>query len=196
MLSDIILLGPIGAGKSTLATLLAERLGVPRCGMDMERWPYMQEAGFDAAVADGIKKRDRHYGNVFAYWKRFEAHLVERLLAEHRGCVIDFGASQSVYEDAADFARVQNALADYANVVLVLPSPDPAESLRVLKARVWDGVAGGFDFQEHFVHHPSNRRLATLTVYTEGKTPEETCDEILRRLPLPPAIPNRQEKTP
>lgn len=195
MIPDIILIGPLGAGKSTLAALLAERLGVPRCPMDMERWPYMEEAGYDPAIADEIKRRDRHYGNVFAYWKRFEAHMVERLLAEHRGQVIDFGASQSVYEDEADFSRVQNALADYANVVLVLPSPDPAESLRVLKGRVWDGVAGGFDFQAHFVHHPSNRRLATLTVYTEGKTPAETCDEILSRLPLPSAIPNTQEKT-
>ena len=185
MISDIILIGPIGAGKSTLAALLAGRLGVPRCCMDEERWPYMQEVGYDPAVADGIRKRDRHWGNVFAYWKRFEAHMVERLLEEHRGCVIDFGASQSVYEDEADFVRVQAALTDYANVVLVLPSQDPAESLRVLKERVWDGVAGGFDFQEHFVNHPSNRRLATLTVYTEGKTPAETCDEILRRLPLP-----------
>ena len=66
MIPDIILIGPIGAGKSTLAALLAERLGVPRCGMDIERWPYMQEAGYDPAVADEIRKRDRHYGNVFA----------------------------------------------------------------------------------------------------------------------------------
>jgi hypothetical protein len=196
VISDIILIGPIGAGKSTLAARLAERLGVPRCAMDVERWPYMQEAGYDPAVADQIKKRDKHYRNVFAYWKQFEAHMVERLLAEHRGQVVDFGASQSVYEDEADFARVQAALADYANVVLVLPAPDPAESLRVLKARVWDGVAGGFDFQAHFVMHPSNRRLATLTVYTESSTPDETCNEILRRLPLPFNVPNTQEKTP
>ena len=185
MISDIILIGPIGAGKSTLAALLAERLDMPRCCMDEERWPYMQEAGYDPAVADGIRKRDRHWGNVFAYWKRFEAHMVERLLDENRGCVVDFGASQSVYEDEDDFARAQAALAHHANVVLVLPSEDLSESLRLLKARVWDGVAGGFDFQAHFVNHPSNSRLATLTVYTEGKTPAETCDEILRRLPLP-----------
>ena len=185
MIPDIILIGPIGAGKSTLAALLAGRLGVPRCCMDEERWPYMQEVGYDASVADGIRKRDRHWRNVFAYWKRFEAHMVERLLEEHRGCVIDFGACQSVYEDGADLARVRAALADHANVVLVLPSPYPAESLRVLKGRAWEGVAGGFDFQAHFVNHPSNSRLATLTVYTEGKTPAATCDEILRRLPLP-----------
>jgi hypothetical protein len=33
-----------------------------------------------------------------------------------------------------------------------------------------------------FVKHPSNHELATITVYTEGKTPEATCQEILSRL--------------
>lgn len=45
-------------------------------------------------------------------------------------------------------------------------------------------MAGGFDFQEHFVKHPSNQRLAKINVYTEGKSPEETCREIMGRLRL------------
>jgi len=53
-------------------------------------------------------------------------------------------------------------------VVLVLPSPDLDESVRMLKERVWDGVAGGFDFHEHFVKHRSNHRLARIVVYTKG----------------------------
>ena len=181
---DIVLIGPIGAGKSTLAKLLALELGVPRCCMDDARWPYMAEAGYDEGVKKRILAEERNYANVFRYWKQFEAYVVERLLSEHRGCVIDFGGSQSVYEDEADFARVQRALAPYPNVVLVLPSPDLDESLRVLKGRVWDGVAGGFDFQEHFIKHPSNQKLARINVYTEGKSPEETCREILGRLTL------------
>ena len=35
---------------------------------------------------------------------------------------------------------------------------------------------------EYFVRHPSNYRLAKLTVYTEGRSPEETRDEILERV--------------
>ncbi len=32
---------------------------------------------------------------------------------------------------------------------------------------------------ETFVRHPANGRLAKQVVYTEGKTPEETCEEIV-----------------
>jgi len=179
--TDVILIGPIGTGKSKLARLLSESLGLPRCCMDELRWPYMKEVGYDAEIHAQIKEQSGWRG-VFEYWKPFEAHMVERLLAAHSGCVVDFGASQSVYENEADFARVQSALAPYENVVLLLPSPDLDESLRVLKQRVWDGVTGGFDFQTHFVMHPSNHRLARVVVYTEGKSPEETRDEILARI--------------
>jgi broad-specificity NMP kinase len=175
---EIILIGPIGTGKSTLARLLSEKLSIPRCCMDTLRWAYMKEVGYDEAVEKQIKEHEGWRG-VFRYWKPFEAHMVERLLAEHPDCVIDFGASQSVYEDEADFARVQRALAPYPNVVLVLPSPDLDESVRMLKERVWDGIAGGFDFHEHFVKHPSNHRLARIVVYTKGRSPEETRDQIL-----------------
>lgn len=183
---DIILIGPIGAGKSTVAQLLAQELALPRCCMDDERWPYMEEAGYDKAVERQILAQEHSYREVFRYWKQFEAHMVERLLAEHRGHIIDFGACQSVYEDAADFARVQKTLAPYPNVVLILPSPDLEESVRVVKGRSWDGVAGGFDFQEHFVKHPSNQALAKLIIYTEGKSPEETCREILSKVAAVP----------
>jgi len=182
MKSGIVLIGPIGAGKSTLAKLLSAELGLLRCCMDDLRWPYMQEVGYEESVEKQILARDGHYGNVFRYRKPFEAHMVERLLAECDHCVIDFGATQSIYDNEDDFARVQQALAPFAHIVLLLPLPDKEESLHILKHRTWDGVAGGFDFQEYFVRHPSNYRLATMTIYTEGKKPEETCAEIVARM--------------
>ena len=177
---EIILIGPIGAGKTTQAQLLGEKLGLPRRSMDLLRWPYMREVGWDEATEKRIQAVEGWRG-VFAYRKPFEAHLVERLLDEERNCTIDFGGSQSVYEDPNDFARVRRALDPFANVVLLLPSPDLDESVRVLKTRVWDGVANGFDFHEHFVKHPSNRILARFVVYTRDRTPEQTRDEILAR---------------
>src|SRR5438067_2157721 len=111
----IVLIGPIGAGKSTLANLLSASLGMDRCCMDILRWPYMEEAGYEQSVEKELLATDGHYGNVFRYWKPFEAHMVERLLADHPDHIIDFGASQSVYDDEADFARVQQALAAFAH---------------------------------------------------------------------------------
>lgn len=76
------------------------------------------------------------------------------------------------------FARAAQALRPYPNVVLILPSPDPDESVRLLRER-GEGMAGDFDFHAHFVKHHSNADLAKFTVYTKGKTPEETRDDIL-----------------
>jgi hypothetical protein len=178
MKTDIILIGPVGTGKSTLGKLLAEKLGLPQCSMDDLRWDYYKEIGFSEEEQNQILEKEGFIG-MARYWKPFEAHAVERLLSEHHNCVIDFGAGHSVFEDDALFARVAAALQPYENVVLVLPSPDLDESVAMLRERNWDGLADGFDFHEHFVKHHSNHGLAKKMVYTKGKSPEETRDEII-----------------
>ncbi|WP_414561805.1 MULTISPECIES: shikimate kinase [unclassified Anabaena] len=178
MKSDIILIGPIGAGKTTIGTLLASRLGLTQYSMDDLRWNYYFEIGYNEELAKHKRETEGFWG-IYQYWKPFEAYAVERLLSSHNQCVIDFGGGHSVYEDAALFQRVQQALAPYPNVVLLLPSPNLDESVQILNERnryVPDDKA---NINEHFVRHTSNYQLAKFTVYTKGKTPEETCSEIL-----------------
>jgi hypothetical protein len=127
---------------------------------------------------------------LIKYWKPFEVHAVERALSEYKNCVFDFGASHSVYEKEELFSRVQNALAPFDYVILLLPSPNLDESVKILNARfskLLEREVGKvdpklLDLNEHFVKHPSNRQLAKMTIYTEGKFPEETCDEILEKV--------------
>lgn len=116
------------------------------------------------------------------YWKPFEAYAVERLLLEHTNCVIDFGAGHSVYDDPLLFQSVQKALSPYPNVVLLLPSSDLEESIRILNERNQHLPDDIRSTNEYFVKHLSNNELAKLTVYTKLKPPEETCREILRRI--------------
>jgi hypothetical protein len=176
-----VLIGPMAAGKSTLGRLLARRLGRPRVALDDVRFAYYAELGYDPALADRLR-REAGFLALARYWKPFEVHAVERALAEHRGCVFDFGAGHSVYDDPALFARAQRALAPFAHVVLLLPAPDPTESVRVLRERRGGrpAVHGGVDFDEYFVTHPSNRTLATHTLYTAGQTPDEACEALVR----------------
>ena len=181
MNKEIILIGPIGAGKSTIGKLLAEKLNVPQVETDELRFDYYKEIGYDEEVARSKWEAEGFWG-VYRYWKPFEAHAVERLLAEHKDCVIDFGAGHSVYEDEALFERVRNALSGYTNVILLLPSPDPEESIAILNEREESLREMKPNINEHFVRHRSNYDLAKHTVYTKGKTPEETCEEILRVL--------------
>lgn len=177
-ISDIVLIGPMGAGKSTVGALLAKKLGLPQCSMDEHRWSYYQEIGYDEALAKQKRETEGAWA-INHYWQPFEAYAVERLLADHKNCVIDFGAGHSVYEDDALFQRVQRALAPYTNVILLLPSADLDESLRILHKRNEQLPEDIQQVNEHFVRHRSNYRLAKFTVYTKGHTPEGTCSKIL-----------------
>jgi shikimate kinase len=179
MRSNIILIGPIGAGKSTVGELLANRLGIGQCSMDDRRWDYYKEIGYDEDLARQKRETEGIWG-IYRYWKPFEAYAVERLLSENKQCVVDFGAGHSVYEDAYLFQKVRQILASYPNVVLLLPSSDLDESIQILNDRN-DYQPDGFpNINEHFVRHPSNYELAKFTVYTKTRTPEETCDDILK----------------
>ena len=172
----VVLIGPFGAGKSTIGKLLAERLGRPQRSLDDLRWDYYKEIGFDMAEQQAAGERDGFLG-VYRYWKEFEVHGVKRVLEEYPGAVIDFGAGHSVQEDDAKFARVHELLAPLPNVVLLLPTPDPAESVTILAERKALKV-GDIPLVEYLVTHPGYRQLATHTLYTEGRTPEETSSAI------------------
>lgn len=178
MSTDIVLIGPVGAGKSTQGRLLAAALGRPQVSLDDARWRYYREIGYDDELAREIRRRGGFLALVM-YWGQFDAYAAERLLAEHRDCVFDFGAA--IYESRENLDRVRRALAPYPNVFLLLPSEDRGESLRILRERDEDPPADlNFDFNRRFLDHPTYYELARHTIYTAGRAPEETRDEILR----------------
>jgi len=178
---EIVLIGPVGSGKSTIASLLAQKLGLPRRAMDEFRWKYYDEIDYDWAVAKKRHSKDGFWG-LYRYWKPFEAYAVKRLLEDFKDCVFDLCAGNSVYEDTALRRQVLEVLAAYAHVIHLLPSPDPHESMRILSERNHYSSAEQRTLNELFVRHHSSYELAKYTVYTKGKTPEETCAEILTRI--------------
>lgn len=175
---EIILIGPIGSGKSTIAALLSKRLGLPRRSIDEVRWKYYDEMGYDRDLARQ-KLTEAGLWGLYRYWKPFDAYAVKRLLENFRDCVFDLGGAHSVYEDDILFEQVRELLAPYAHVVLLLPSPDLDESIQILNTRDDSIPTEQREINEHLIRHHSNYDLAKHIVYTKGKTPEETCDEIL-----------------
>jgi shikimate kinase len=178
MPSDIILIGPMGTGKSTIGALLSDKLNLPQCSMDERRFDYYLEIGYDRELAKNKWETEGIWG-IYQYWKPFEAYAVERLLSEHQNCVVDFGGGHSIYEDISLFQKVKSILASYPNVILLLPSANLDESIQILNDRNEYIPDGNPNLNEHFVRHHSNYDLAKLVVYTKDKTSEETCAEIL-----------------
>lgn len=177
MIKDIILIGPVGAGKSTIGKLLSENLNIPQASLDDIRWKIYKEAGYDFKLADKIMEREGFLG-IYRYWKPFEAYSVKRVLELYPNHIHDFGAGQSVYEDKKLFEEVRDILEPYPNVVLLLPSEDKERCLQVLFERTQ------FEHNSLFINNPSNEELAKIIVYTDGKKPKETCKEIIRKIKL------------
>lgn len=190
MNDSIILIGPAKTGKTTLSKLLGEALARPVIDLDVVRWDYYTQIGYDAARAKDIVQ----HGGVKAldaYWKPFNIYAVEGVLRDYpSGHVIAFGWPHSIYDDEAQFQRAKAALALFQHVVLLMPSPDMNESYRLFRQRYQksapdftEAELDGWLAETHdFISHPANLRLATLTVYTAGKLPEESCQEIVRLL--------------
>lgn len=172
--SEIILIGPFGVGKTTVGRLLAEKLGLPQVSLDNVCYDYYQEIGWNGQEALRIYQQEG--ADAFnEYTSSFEPYGVAQVLSRNHDCVIDMGGGQTVSDNQARFARVQDALAPFPNVVLLLPSPDAAESVRVLKARRRP------DYLEYLVRHPCNLALGKHIIYTEGKLLEEVRDEVIDR---------------
>lgn len=182
---QIVLIGPTCAGKSTISSLLAARLNVPMISLDDIAEKYYVEVGMGEDVTERMRQEHGFGYFIRNLWPAL-AHATVRVLQDYDIGVMDLGAGHTHYIDPLLFEKVQRALAPCRNVVLLLPSPDLEQSIQILRARNmadrgWDWIVDGYDYIEHWVKDDCNHILATMTVYTEGCTPADTCEEILLR---------------
>lgn len=166
--NSIILIGPMGSGKSTIANLLCKKCNMPRVSLDNREQLsnlYEQRQNFDS-------------------FKEFEFFLTGTVLTNlPEPVIIDFGAGHSIYEDEAMFLEMQSLLSRFSNVTLLMPSEDKEESITILNQRKGIEAGSEKDFDNrHFVNMPCNYVLANITEYTKDKTPEQITDEIIQQI--------------
>jgi len=175
-MESIILIGPIGVGKSTQADLLAEKLNMPRCSYDVVKGKYWLKFGLDTDTAHYIEKQHGTYAMI-SYMNEFKYKTVCAIVRDHPGHIIDFGGGAQTFDEAHQLAKVREVFNPIANIFLLLPSPDVATSINSLP-----GLKEDYPINAYLITHASNKLFAKHTIYTLGKSAQRICDEIMDRI--------------
>jgi shikimate kinase len=160
-----VLIGPMGAGKTTVAGLLAERWGTT-----------VRDTDADIVAGDGRSISDIFLESGEQDFRNLERAAVAAALAEHDG-VVALGGGAVLDEDT------RNLLAGRRVVFLRVGLTDAVKrvglgtSRPLLLGNVRGRIKALLDERT-----PVYESLATVTVDTDGRTPEDVADEIVRAL--------------
>ncbi len=163
----IVLVGPMGVGKSTVGQLLAERLGV----------------GYRDTDEDIVTGQGRTVADIFvdegeAAFRALEKQTVHRALAEHDG-VLALGGGAILDADTRGLLAAQRVVylsmdVDEAVKRTGLNAARPL--LAVNPRRQWREL---MEARRHLYEE-----VATVVVATDGRTPEEVTRAALDALEL------------
>ena len=180
---SIILIGPTGSGKSTVANILNAKLNIPVIALDELKKNYRNDFALDET--EETRLREQNYEELLKFLEPFSAYSVERALNENPFGIFDLGASYSVFEDQTLNDKVSSLLDPYPFVVMLIPSNDTEKNIQILLERGYDNSSGYQDMAvweritRKFVDNTNNFKIAKKVIYTEKNTPEEVSEQIL-----------------
>jgi hypothetical protein len=108
--AHVVLIGPIGVGKWTVAPLVASLTGRAMVSMDDVRFDNYRRAGYHDALAATFASTGDIAG-LIGYWRPGEADAVEHLVVDHTEAA-RLPAGHADYPDGPLLDRVAAALAD------------------------------------------------------------------------------------
>ncbi len=107
----------------------------------------------------------------------FKSKTVKSIIEDHPNHIIDLGGSAQTFDEPHQIERIKPIFESITNVFLLLPSADLKTNIKVLP-----GLKENFPINAYLIIHPTNELLSKKTIYTLGKTPEETANEIINQI--------------
>jgi shikimate kinase len=161
----LILVGPPGAGKTTIGRLVAERAGLPFRDVDEDI-----EAEVDMSITDiFVEQGEEHF-------RQLERVAVRRALAEHEG-VLALGGGAVLAADTREL------LAGHQVVFLDVGLAAAAERVGFNKSRPLLAVNPRAELARMLEERrPLYEQVATITVVTDDRTLEQVADAVAATL--------------
>ncbi len=177
----LVLIGPPGAGKSTVGSLVASALGVEFVDADEASVPYYEEAGWPLTrFVELIEVAG--YERAHLAWEEALAYATPRVLSDYPDAVVALGAGHTHVTTPARQVIIRRAL-DERMVVLLRPAQDLAASVAELRLRCVAGkgrdwIRDGVDWLDRWSRDGLDDHLATETIYTIGRSPTQVTSDV------------------
>lgn len=174
----IVLVGPMGVGKSTVGELLADRLGTG-----------YRDTDADVVATAGKPIAEIFYDEGEEHFRALEREAVRAAVAEHGG-VLSLGGG-AVLDEAT-----RALLADHAVVYLSMDVDEAVKRVGLNTARPLLAVNPRRQWRELMeARRHLYTEVARAVVATDERTPEEVAQAILDELELPDAPSGRENTT-
>jgi len=159
----VVLVGPMGAGKSTVGVLLAQRMGVA-----------LRDTDDDIVASTG-----REIGEIFVddgepRFRELERSAVRAALDEHAG-VLALGGGAVLSPETRDMLQGHTVVFLDVGLADAVRRVGLGTSRPLLLGNVRGRLKALLDERHHLY-----REVATLSVDTSGRTPEDVVDEIAK----------------
>ncbi|MFF2776753.1 shikimate kinase [Streptomyces sp. NPDC058052] len=163
----VVLVGPMGSGKSTVGALLAARLGAP-----------YRDTDADIVAAEGREISDVFVEDGEEHFRALEKAAVARAVAEHEGVLALGGGAVLDADTRALLAGLPVAYLsmDIEEAVRRVGLGAARPLLAVNPRRQWREL---MDARRHLYEE-----VARVVVATDARTPEEVAEAILDALEL------------
>jgi shikimate kinase len=177
MRNEIILIGPMLAGKTTTAHIISKYSKIPVVHVDQIKWFYFEKYGLSKAHSEELLKTNG-LQSMIDFYKSYEALVIENILHDHTNCIFDFGAGFTVYEDLKLNNKINSILNEYKNIFLILPTSNENNNMRILNYRLKNRIKNDpfildhfkqlYTMNKYFLKHENNRSLANFVIFTDN----------------------------
>ena len=162
----VVLVGPMGAGKTTVAALLGERWGVP-----------VRDTDHDVEAVAGCTVADLFVQQGEPHFRAMEALAVERALAEHTG-VLALGGG-AVTQGPTRRLLVEHGRAGGTVVWLDVDLPSAAKRVGLSRDRPILGVNPRAMLRQMLeTRAPLYAEVSSATVQTGGREPRDVVADV------------------